>query len=74
MPPVRVGTGVAFDEARGLGEIEAQAGQRFPFHCTAIADGTRTSPVGAQVCFAPVAGQLGRREARGIARLAAGAA
>ena len=71
---VCTGTVVAFDEARGLGEVEAHEGRRFPFHCTAIADGTRTVPVGSRVCFEPVAGHLGRREARGVTRIAPGPA
>jgi hypothetical protein len=29
---------VEFDDHRGRGEVEA-AGLRFPFHCTAVADG-----------------------------------
>lgn len=57
---------MAFDEARGLGEIES-AGTRYPFHCTAIADGTRTIPVGASVTFEVRAAGLGRWEATAIA-------
>ena len=30
-----------FDERRGLGEVEAAGGLRYPFHCTAIHDGSR---------------------------------
>jgi cold shock CspA family protein len=55
---------VAFDEPRGLGEVEAAEGTRFPFHCTAIADGTRTIPVGVPVTFRVVGGPLGTYEAR----------
>ena len=33
---------VEFDDHAGRGEVEAGGGLRFPFHCTAIADGTRT--------------------------------
>ena len=59
---------VAFDEHRGLGEIEAEAGaaRRYPFHCTAIADGTRAVSVGAPVEFRVVAGPLGTAEAAAI--------
>ena len=57
----------AFDEPRGLGTIRAADGTELPFHCTAIADGTRTIPIGARVAFDVVAGRLGRWEADRIA-------
>lgn len=57
---------VAFDEARGLGEIEDADGTRYSFHCTQIADGSRTVAVGAAVEFRVVPGLLGRWEAAGI--------
>lgn len=58
------GTVTAFDEHRGLGEITAAAGGgRYPFHCTAIADGSRTIPTGTVVEFRAVAGPLGTAEA-----------
>ncbi len=60
------GVVIAFDEGRGLGEIEDGDGRRYPFHCTRIADGTRTIPVGAKVEFSVVAGLPGRWEAAGI--------
>ena len=53
----------AFDEFVGRGQVEARGGMHFPFHCTAIADGTRTIEVGAPVTFEVVAGHLGRYEA-----------
>lgn len=56
-----------FDEHRGLGTVEAD-GQRYPFHCTAIADGTRTIDVGAEVSFAVVPGLGGRWEASAVER------
>jgi cold shock CspA family protein len=69
------GTGVVatFDEPRGLGTItadsaEGKAGGELPFHCTAIADGTRTIPVGTRVRFEVVAGPAGRWEAARIDR------
>ena len=58
------GTVTDFDEARGHGEVEAADGRRFFFHCTAVADGSRTITVGAEVTFAVVAGHRGRWEAR----------
>jgi cold shock CspA family protein len=61
-------TGVVaeFDERRGLGTIAIDDGHELPFHCTAIADGTRTIPVGQHVCFVVVPGPAGRWEAAGI--------
>ncbi|HEY8523472.1 MAG TPA: cold shock domain-containing protein [Acidimicrobiales bacterium] len=66
--PFTRGTGVVaiFDEHRGLGTIRADDGRELPFHCTAIADGTRTIPVGLRVAFAVAAGRLGRWEATAI--------
>jgi cold shock CspA family protein len=62
------GTGVVveFDEARGVGVVEGDGGRRYPFHCTAIADGSRTIAPGTRVTFAVVAGLLGRYEAAAI--------
>jgi cold shock CspA family protein len=60
------GVVTAFDEDRGLGEIEDEDGRRYPFHCTRIADGTRTIPVGAKVEFSVVPGLPGRWEAAAI--------
>ena len=57
------GVVVAFDDERGLGEVEAGDGQRYSFHCTAIADGTRSIPTGVEVEFDVVTGPLGRYEA-----------
>jgi cold shock CspA family protein len=63
--PFSEATGVVagFDEDRGLGTIAADDGTDVPFHCTAIADGTRTIPVGRSVRFLVVPGRLGRWEA-----------
>ncbi len=59
----RSGRVVAFDERRGLGEIDADDGRRLPFHCTAIADGSRSIPVGVDVTFRVDPGRLGQWEA-----------
>ena len=59
---------VTFDDARGLGVIEGENGARHDFHCTAIADGTRTIDEGAAVTFEVTAGHLGRWEATAISR------
>jgi cold shock CspA family protein len=56
----------AFDDARGLGTVVDDHGREFPFHCTAIGDGTRTIAVGTRVCFVVAPGHLGRAEARRI--------
>jgi hypothetical protein len=60
------GVVVGFDERRGLGEIEGTDGVRYPFHCTRIADGSRTIGVSVPVVFEVVPGQLGQWEAAGI--------
>ena len=57
-----------FDDPRGLGEVTAEDGTVYPFHCTAIADGTRTVTEGAAVQFEVVAGRMGRWEATGISQ------
>ena len=59
------GTVTAFDLDRGLGEVTDPAGQVWPFHCVAIADGTRDVAVGTAVAFEVVI-KLGRREATGL--------
>jgi hypothetical protein len=58
---------VEFDEPRGLGAAEDVDGTRYPFHCTALLDGSRTVAVGAVVRFEVRAGGLGRWEATQIA-------
>jgi len=57
----------AFDEPRGLGTIEAEGGS-YPFHCTALADGTRTVDEGTAVTFEVRAAGMGRWEATRIQR------
>lgn len=56
-----------FDEPRGLGAIDAD-GVRYPFHCTAIADGSRTIDVDAAVTFEVRPATMGRWEATAISR------
>ena len=55
-----------FDEPAGIGTVTADDGGQHFFHCTAIADGTRTIEVGARVAFEVVPGRLGRWEATGL--------
>lgn len=57
-----------FDEPRGLGMVEAD-GARYPFHCTALRDGSRTVDVGAAVSFELRPGGMGRWEATEIEKL-----
>ena len=60
------GTVVEYDEHKGYGAVETAEGQRLFFHCTAIADGTRTIAVGLTVAFDVVAGHLGRYQATNL--------
>lgn len=59
-----------FDEHVGLGVVESadEGGRRYPFHCTQIADGSRTIDVGATVTFEVVPGHRGEWEAAAIAK------
>lgn len=59
------GVVTAFDEPRGLGTVEAQ-GVSYPFHCTALLDGTRTVTVGTEVVFEVRPAGMGRWEATRI--------
>ena len=63
-------TGVVaeFDEHVGLGVVRTEEGE-YPFHCTQIADGTRTIEVGAPVRFDVIAGHLGKWEAARVERV-----
>jgi len=58
----------AFDDFVGRGQVEARGGMQFPFHCTAIADGTRTIAPDTAVKFRLVPGPLGALEAVAIKR------
>ncbi|HEX9258553.1 MAG TPA: cold shock domain-containing protein [Acidimicrobiales bacterium] len=59
------GSVTEFDDARGLGRLRADDGTSYPFHCTQIADGSRTIAVGSEVEF-DLAPRLGRYEAVGL--------
>ena len=56
----------SFDGAAGWGVIAADNGTEYPFHCTAIADGTRTVTAGIAVSFQLAPGHRGVWEAAGI--------
>jgi cold shock CspA family protein len=54
---------VEFDAPRGLGVVESRDGWRLSFHCTQIADGSRSIKVGTDVTYALAPGALGTWEA-----------
>jgi cold shock CspA family protein len=60
------GVVASFDDPRGLGVVRSDDGGEYPFHCTAIADGTRAIDEGVRVRFDVVAGHMGRWEAARI--------
>ncbi len=52
-----------YDERRGWGTVVEAGGRRYPFHCTAISDGTRRIDAGTGVVFVVAAGHHGQLEA-----------
>lgn len=52
-----------FDEAAGLGVVDAGELGRFGFHCTQIAGGGRTIEAGTPVSFVVIPGRGGKWEA-----------
>jgi CspA family cold shock protein len=62
----RFGIVTEFDEPVGLGVLSESDGTRHPFHCTAIADGSRDIRIGTEVTFGLVAARAGRYEATDI--------
>jgi cold shock CspA family protein len=58
----------AFDAVVGLGMVRGDDDRAYPFHCTQIADGSRSVPEGALVEFDVVPGHLGRWEAAAVRR------
>jgi cold shock CspA family protein len=68
MAAVLTSSGVVatFDDGRGIGEVASEDGVTHPFHCTAIADGSRTIAEGTAVTYEVVAGRMGRWEAARI--------
>ena len=68
--PEHIGVVSAFDEAVGLGTVEGADGTELPFHCTAIADGSRDIPEGVTVRYDVVPGRQGRWEATRLTRTA----
>lgn len=66
---VHSGTVVEFDEHKGVGAVERSDGRRLFFHCTAVADGSRSIAVGAKVAFQVAAGHGGHWEATSVTKL-----
>ena len=67
----RRGVVTGYDERVGLGTVTLavsgrDAGGEVPFHCTAIADGTRSIPSGAEVVCTLRSGHHGCVEATGV--------
>jgi len=60
-----LGTVTAFDDPAGIGVVTAADGTEHPFHCTQLADGTRTTTVGTRVAVRTWP-RLGRLEAAAI--------
>jgi cold shock CspA family protein len=67
----RFGVVAAFDDFKGYGTVRADDGTTLFFHCTAVADGTRTIPVGTRVTFAARPGHRGQWEASVLVALGA---
>jgi cold shock CspA family protein len=56
----------SFDHTRGLGRVAESDDTDYPFHATAIADGSRAIDVQTSVAFTVVPGHGGRYEARSL--------
>jgi hypothetical protein len=65
----RAGAGVGSGAGAGAGPVQSV---RYRFHCTQIADGSRTVEVGTVVTFGLLAGHGGRWEAADLQLAAAG--
>jgi cold shock CspA family protein len=63
---LHTGTVASFDDDAGLGTVRAADGRELPFHCTAIADGTRRIEPRTPVVFTVRPGPAGRWEAAGL--------
>jgi cold shock CspA family protein len=74
LAPLHHGRVSTFDARRGWGTVTDDRGAAFDFHATAIADGSRTIPLGADVTFLVRPGHRGRYEGRALTVAGAGAA
>ncbi|HBU75375.1 MAG TPA: hypothetical protein DEB38_03805 [Acidimicrobiaceae bacterium] len=68
MTPQAHGVVTSFDAKIGLGEVDVD-GVAIPFHCIAIADGSRNIEVGAEVTVSTTR-RFGRVEASRVSRRA----
>jgi len=60
----------AFDDHAGHGLVQdADTGREHFLHCTSIADGSRTVPVGVEVTFRIAPGHNGKWEAVDVQRI-----
>ena len=57
---------VDYDDHKGYGFVQGDDGRRLFFHCTSIADGSRTIPLGAEVTYEVVTDPRGKPEAASI--------
>lgn len=62
----RRGTVEVFDEHRGTGIVRGDDGSRVMFHCTALADGSRSVASGVVVSFTVLHGHHGQMQAVGL--------
>ena len=60
-----------FDEGTGLGEVKADDGKVYIFHCTELSDGSRSAEAGTDVDFVLWPGHRGNWEARGLVKVRA---
>ncbi len=73
MSAMCTGTVATFDDAVGIGSVrENESSVEYFFHCTAIADGSRTIQTGTPVRFAVIAGRRGLWEASSLAPVSSG--
>jgi cold shock CspA family protein len=61
----------SFDRTRGLGRVRDSDGTDYAFHATAVADGSRSIEVDADVVFTLTPGHRGSFEARALTPAAA---
>lgn len=67
---IRRGAVTSFDAAQGIGTLRGAEGRESPFHCTAIADGSRLIDEGTAVAYRLVPGHGGRWEATDLTPVA----
>jgi cold shock CspA family protein len=60
------GVVATFDDFKGYGTVRMPDGRELFFHCTAIADGTRTIEIDTPVTFERVPGHRGQWEAHDL--------